>query len=263
MVSEIHITEAPGGWERPWPQACELARRLPEGWALVGGLMVSLHAHMAGVEARATVDVDALLDIAVITVPQIDAALRDLGYEFRPSIETTAPAHRWVRTSDDSAIDILVPDHLPQGPRFRRRPTVATPGGSSVLQRHLMRAVVHGAEDTTLLLPTLAGAIVLKSRAYRVDSRDKTRHLEDLAVLFAATEDYLDVVGQMSDSDMRHVRAALRPLFDHLGRTASATDRVRLLLPAIAEELRLHPPLDVSGPSFLDAADRRRRRRLS
>ncbi|MFE4542230.1 hypothetical protein [Arthrobacter sp. NPDC056727] len=39
----------PGGWGSPWPQCIEMARSLPANkWTLVGGLMVQLHAAVAG-----------------------------------------------------------------------------------------------------------------------------------------------------------------------------------------------------------------------
>lgn len=249
MACELHIDEPPGGWGPPWPQARELARELarhaPAGWVLVGGLMVNLHARIAGIESRATTDVDTLVDVTVIGLPRVDQVLRDLGYELRESLDSRAPAHRWFRAVDDAIVDVLVADHLPHAPRFRRRPTVAAPGGTSVLQRHLTHVVVKGDEVVQFGLPTVAGAIVLKSRAYVVDSRERKRHLEDLAVLFEVAEDYRAVIAEMSDSDKKHVRKALRPLYDHLERTASATHRVRLLLPAISTELRLEPPLGV------------------
>lgn len=259
MASELHIEEPPGGWGHPWPQARELARLAPEGWVLVGGLMVTLHARIAGIESRATVDVDALLDVSVLSVPGVDQLLRGLGYEVRESIDAAAPVHRWVRAADEAVVDVLVEDRLPRAPRFRRRPTVAAPGGTSVLRRHLTRVVVHGDEDVHLWLPTVSGAIVLKARAHAVDSRDKTRHLDDLATLFECPTDYRPVIAELSDSDRKHVRAALPALHDHLARNASTTDRVRLLLPSIATELRLEPPLGAGTTSPFSRTERERR----
>ncbi len=131
MPSDLVLSEPPGGWAAPWPQARELATAVTEGWVLVGGLMVDVHARIAGVTSRATVDVDALLDVALLRVPDIDEGLRRLGYHFHASIDEKAPAHRWMRGTDGAVIDILVPDHMARPPRFRRRGTVAAPGGTS------------------------------------------------------------------------------------------------------------------------------------
>ena len=84
-MSDITITAPPGGWARPWPLVVEVATTLPVGsWVLVGGLMVQLHARVAGVDAvRPTEDVDALVDVmaAGVTVSSIADRLRELGFE--------------------------------------------------------------------------------------------------------------------------------------------------------------------------------------
>lgn len=49
----------------PWSTLFQLAQSTPtDGWVLVGGLMVQLHARRAGIpEPRATRDVDMLVDV--------------------------------------------------------------------------------------------------------------------------------------------------------------------------------------------------------
>ena len=54
-----------GGWGRPWPDVAELAAAVPaSAWTLIGGLMVQLHALVAGLPVvRPTDDVDVLLHV--------------------------------------------------------------------------------------------------------------------------------------------------------------------------------------------------------
>jgi hypothetical protein len=51
----VSVDAPSSSWEDPpWPSAFELARLLPESsWTLVGGLMVKLHAELAGLQHRA------------------------------------------------------------------------------------------------------------------------------------------------------------------------------------------------------------------
>ena len=113
--------------------------------------MVTLHARAAGLDPiRTTKDVDTLLDVAVTSVNRADDLLRGLGYRFLPSIDESAPAHRWVREADGAQVDILVPDHLARPPRFARRSTVAAPGATSVLTRHRTRAIIDGPRPVRL-----------------------------------------------------------------------------------------------------------------
>ena len=51
----VSVDARSSSWEEPpWPSAFELARLLPESsWTLVGGLMVKLHAELAGLQHRA------------------------------------------------------------------------------------------------------------------------------------------------------------------------------------------------------------------
>lgn len=243
MVSEVAIREPPGGWAPPWPQARELALAAPNEWILIGGLMVALHSRIAGREpSRTTHDLDALLDLTCTNMQRADGALRGLGYTFAASIDDAAPAHRWVRERDRAVVDVLVPDHQPRPPRFARRGTVAVPGATSVLARHVERVTVVGEVPIALRIPTLPGAVVLKSGAYLADSRDRDRHLDDLAELLSCAPDYRRILQELGLGDRRRLRAALPNLAAHL-RHDSRHQRVAALLPLIGNALGLEPPL--------------------
>ncbi len=112
----------PGGWGTPWPQCLELAREIPSTqWTLVGGLMVQLHAAVAGLEVtRPTADVDIVLHVetGAASAPQIRATLQRLGYELEESISVDAAAHRFVRGKEQ--IDVMIADNA--APKVR--PTI-------------------------------------------------------------------------------------------------------------------------------------------
>lgn len=92
------LTLAPG----PERQLIELARAIvPEGWMLVGGLMVHLHAHLAGVRhSRPTNDVDVVLLPGSVRYGDVAASLERLGYRPHSSLDHAAPFHRFTRDSE-------------------------------------------------------------------------------------------------------------------------------------------------------------------
>lgn len=199
----------PGGWGTPWPQCVELARELPSTqWTLVGGLMVQLHSAAAGMAvSRPTADIDIVLHIetGAATTSSVAAVLNRLGYTLQKSIDADAPAHRFVR--DTQQIDVMVADHLPPAkiPRLGGRRPFQIPGGTQALQRTVTcRLDVDG--DTVLIsIPNALGALVLKGAAYREDSRDKDRHLDDAVVLCATIRNPLVTATQMRGSDKSRI----------------------------------------------------------
>src|SRR5665647_2785564 len=110
-MTTLRVTAPPAGWAPPWPVVIEIASALPpRSWVLVGGLMVQLHARVAGVEeVRPTLDVDALIDVmaAGVSMAGITGALTARGFDVVEPGWPESPVHRLRR--DD-----------PQGPRRRR-----------------------------------------------------------------------------------------------------------------------------------------------
>ncbi|MCX2747849.1 hypothetical protein OOZ51_08450 [Arthrobacter sp. MI7-26] len=104
------VPAPPGGWGQPWPQCIELAMNLPaQHWTLVGGLMVQLHSARAALAVtRPTADVDIVLhlDTPATTVPQVQGVLAGMGYTLQTSIDSFAPAHRFVRGQEQ--VDVMV-----------------------------------------------------------------------------------------------------------------------------------------------------------
>lgn len=209
----------PGGWGTPWPQCVELARALPSTqWTLVGGLMVQLHAVAAGLAvSRPTADVDIVLHIetGAATTSSVVAVLTKLGYTLQKSIEDDAPAHRFVR--GEQQLDVMIADHLApaQVPRIGGRKTFQVAGGTQALQRTVNCRMTADDDGPVLIsIPNALGALVLKGAAYREDSRDKDRHLDDAVVLCATIRNPLVTARLMKGSDKSRVLSLHKVLSD-------------------------------------------------
>jgi hypothetical protein len=199
--------------EQPWPSAFELARVLPRSsWTLVGGLMVKLHAELAGLPApRTTVDVDSALHLEThaITFAQAAALLKVAGYELD---ESTRYAYRFDRGTD--RVDVMCSDRqsIWRRPQFGGRPLFGIPGGTRALQQTINVDVLTDVDTVRIVVPTLRGALVLKGAAYLEDSRDRGRHAEDAVVLLASMDDASDAWRGLSQQSRGRVRALARAL---------------------------------------------------
>lgn len=209
----------PGGWGTPWPQCVELARALPSTqWTLVGGLMVQLHSAAAGLAvSRPTADVDIVLHIetGAATTTSVIAVLATLGYTLQKSIDHDAPAHRFVR--DKQQIDVMIADRMPEEkvPTIGGRKPFQVSGGTQALQRTVnCRLAVDDDEPVLISVPNALGALVLKGAAYREDSRDKGRHLDDAVALCATIIDPLATAKEMKGKDKSRILTLHKALED-------------------------------------------------
>ncbi|MCF6508724.1 hypothetical protein E9549_15110 [Blastococcus sp. MG754426] len=217
-----------GGWARPWPDVAELAEVVPaDAWTLIGGLMVQLHAAVAGLPVvRPTDDVDVLLHVenGRGRPAQVARSLGELGYRLAPSMDPRAgTAHRFVR--DGAVVDVVAADHVPPRalPRFRGYDLVRVAGGTQALRRTVLAELrITGTGTTTISVPDVFGALVLKAAAHRTDGRDRDRHLADAAVLLACVDPFEERASSGSD------RKRLLHLQRHL---ADPTAAPWLLLP--------------------------------
>lgn len=153
-------------------------------------------------------------------------ALESLGYEFTPSIDDrNAAAHRFRRgdstvdlvTSGDDVVDVLIADHpAPKViERLHGRPMVPIEGGTQALKRTVnARLEVVPGRICTISVPSPFGAVILKAAAYRTDSRDPERHLQDAALLLAVIDDpYAERAG-FAGSDRQRLHTLVRALPD-------------------------------------------------
>ena len=234
----LRLDDPVGGWHRPWPQAFEIARALPPGsWTLVGGLMVQLHALLAGLQpSRPTTDVDAALHLETGSVTYADAVadLRRLQYELDRSAMHT---YRFQR--GDDTIDLMTADHLAPSlrARFAGKDVFAVTGGTQALRRTMDVDVATADDIVRLSVPNIHGALVLKGAAYLADGRDRDRHASDAVMLLACLTDSREVLDRLAGSDGKRLRALVGAL-DAPAPWSDATRDVEALARTALAELR-------------------------
>ena len=198
-----------------WAHLAQLAQHLqPNDWVLVGGQMVALHCHIAGITpGRATTDIDIVANVLVN--PDSLFACRDAAAELNLTAQPSANNRRQHRFRNDSLVlDVMVPDHMPKHLllRLAGRDPVPIEGGYRALQRAAHCAISTEAGDAIVPVPDLQGAIVLKARAYVADSRDRGRHQFDLAQLCAAVDDPMMLAAALDTRELRALRRVGMPL---------------------------------------------------
>jgi hypothetical protein len=139
---------------RLWNALLDVADAQPQGWTLIGALMVMLHAHTAGIDARRTTrDADALADTRGVAqaTRRLVATLERLGWEMHPD-HPTADEVGFRFTKDELLFDVLAPDGLGERTDITTVPpltTVSVPGGSRTLRRTAdLRSLAADATDS-------------------------------------------------------------------------------------------------------------------
>jgi len=170
--------------------------------------MVQIHTYLAGLAPiRVTTDVDLLLNLMVqgVSVARVAAELSSLGFTPQEPAWPDAPFHR-LRRGDD-VIDVLVPDHLPQHvrPRLLRRAVMPIEGGAQALERTMEVDLVSDGARSTVTIPDLLGALILKAAAAISDTRDPERHERDAAILAALITDHATQRLRLRGSDRRRL----------------------------------------------------------
>lgn len=216
MVTVVPATSA--GQEASWHALLDLHEVLPEGWVLVGGQMVHLHAAERGYRlVRPTDDADAVLDVKLVPtiLHDVTEALVDLGFA-SSGVSASGVEHRWNRGA--AQIDLLIPQGL--GERLRAQvvgitgsPTVETPAGQIAVDLSELVDVQVGDRVGHVRRPTLLGALIAKAAAdttVRVSSATAGRHLEDFVTLSAMLK-VSDLAGTTSTrGQRRYVAKALK-----------------------------------------------------
>ena len=128
-------------------------------------------------------------------------------------------------------MDVLAPDHLGRRADLTTVPpatTAAIPGGTRALAtRRVLEVRVTGGPAGLLPVPSLAGGIVLKLRAW--ESRQAGRDAEDLVRLLALVGDVEAVRSELKPAE-RQLLGQVRPLADErsrIWRVAADPDEAR------------------------------------
>lgn len=227
----IAVPTPSGGWGTPWPNVAEIEAALPHTtWTLVGGLMAQLHSIAHGLDVvRPTNDVDIVLHVETTRGVATAAAnaLESLGYAMLTPLDPRErTAHRFVRGSETvdvlvgsiDVVDVLVADHA--APRLlgtlRGREMVTIEGGTQALRRTVNAHLsITPSRATTISVPGVFGALVLKAAAYQTDSRDPARHLQDAAALLCCLDDPFTERALFTGSDRRRVQTLVNAVPDH------------------------------------------------
>lgn len=190
-----------------WAALGDLVPRLPEGWVLIGGLMVQLHAIEHDVsDVRSTVDIDVLGQARPPgALEAIHAALESADFEL-VGLDLDGYAHRYER--DGLIVDVLAPDGIyPSASLAPGIVAVPTPGGSQALSRSETVTISVRGCSFELRRPTLLGAILIKARSLMVH-RDPETQREDLLQLLALVDDPREIAAGISNAERRWLRQA-------------------------------------------------------
>ncbi|MGO9179321.1 MAG: hypothetical protein ACLQBX_05155 [Candidatus Limnocylindrales bacterium] len=195
-----------------WRTTLEVARLFGSWpWVLIGAQAISLLALERGESrGRATRDIDVVIDVRVVADGAHAAAARLVQAGFDLSAE-----HPYRFTRDADRVDLLAPDNL--GPRadlttIPPATTIEIPGATrAIATRHVVSVEVVGVGSGSLSIPSLGGALVLKSAAWT--SRRAERDLEDLVRLLDMVDDPAAVHAELKPAERRRL-AAIAELAD-------------------------------------------------
>lgn len=185
--------------------------------------MVQLQAVLANLPLfRPTTDIDVILHVETGSVsgPEVTRTLDQLGYSLQTPLNNSSPVHRFIRQREGmhESIDVMIADHGVSKPplKLAGRDPFQIPAGTQALKRTVNCNVVDATGEvvTTLSIPSVLAAVVLKAAAYREDSRDRERHLEDAALLSTLLGDPLTLVKQLQGSDRARIISLHKRLSD-------------------------------------------------
>ncbi|HEU5252382.1 MAG TPA: hypothetical protein VFU16_03525 [Solirubrobacterales bacterium] len=211
MSTVVHVDPPTAEAKRLWKSALELAQDfgVDERWALVGGLMVQLHAIEHSRASRLTADIDFLGDSRrrpAMTV-QMAEALKERGGEMAmPSLSNENLGYRF--EVDGSIVEILGSDGVRRDPKtLGRYTTFQVPGGTQALTRcEVVEVSLDGGEPVAIRRPNLLGAILLKARVVK-KQRDKFESdRQDLIRLLSLVEDPRALAEELRGSERKWLR---------------------------------------------------------
>ena len=215
-----------------WQAVLEIARQVPlDRWALIGGQMVALHSLLAATSPpRLSLDIDLLVHVLAPkgAFGKCLQLLRKM--DFQPEVDSTGHVYRF-RSSDNGVIDLLAPEGVPVArlPIIHGGHPIRVEGGRQALNRIAVVTVHLEGQIVDVPIPDLLGAVVLKSAAWAVDSRDRARHSQDAAFLVSLMRDPRSERARFAGSDRRRLHKLDSVLADPNAREwallgAAATD---------------------------------------
>ncbi len=164
--------------KRLWAKALELAGAFDpdQRWALIGGLMVQLHAFEHGSVPRPTGDIDVLGDSRTRPpgTEQIAQVLVERGGELAmPPVGDEDLGYKF--DLDGEIVELLGTEGVRSDPKtIGKHTTLQVGGGSQALNRaETVLVSLDGAPAVQLRRPSLLGAILIKARVVAAQRRRK------------------------------------------------------------------------------------------
>lgn len=194
-----------------WARALELsgAFGIAENWALVGGLMVQLHAFEHSRASRLTTDIDFLGDSRrrpPMTEQMAGVLVKRGGEMALPPVGSENLGYRF--DVDGATIEILGSEGVRHDPKtLGAFTTFQVPGGTQALARtEIVQVSLDGASPVEIRRPSLLGAILIKARVV-VRRRDKFESdRQDLIRLLSFVENPRELAGDIRKSERRWLR---------------------------------------------------------
>ncbi len=197
-----------------WSKLLELAQAFgkDEGWALVGGLMVQLHAYENDATSRPTEDIDILGDSRKKALRRLAELLEDLGEMARPPATDEKLGYQW--NVEGQLVELLAPDGLKADAQtIGKHETISIDGGTQALRRtEIVLVAVGDGEPVPVRRPTLLGAILIKARALQKVKKKEREHREDLIRLLTFVEDPRSMRGNLEGGERRWLRRVEKKL---------------------------------------------------
>jgi len=170
--------------------------------------MVAVHGWALGRQPiRTSLDADVLVDVRLVTggTAVVSQALVRDGFEL-VDYSVTGVGHTFA--AGDVRFDVLAPDNVGQRASLetiRGFRTVTVPGGTQALTRSAPIEIRSRSSLGTVPLPSLLGAILIKTRAIEVDDLPDNQR-SDVAFLFSLVEDPDELVARMTAKERGWLR---------------------------------------------------------
>lgn len=179
--------------QEAWQAVFEIHKAMPDGWVLVGGQAVYLHAVQRDAPfVRPTKDADMALDIRAFPRMLHDFTALLVKLEFKSAGESLeGHQHRWIR--GEAMVDVLIPRFLGERAESRRGvtggTTIAAPASQQALDRVETVKVIAGSASGNVNRPSNLGCLIGKSAAWTImNDPGKERHITDFLTLASVVQ---------------------------------------------------------------------------